>query len=378
MPFTLIVLRCKNMVQRQAIVQKEPSMVLGSIPYILLVVGLLSLISMFFLGMIALVVSAVCLAAAFFIGVMNRNEMKGFIFMVIAIVLIVVLLLSTAASLVSVEAGNVAVVTNSPDSSLIGSTLSEGWHFDPIYALSNVEVIRYNTQTAEFVGNDYSADDDTGSIQVLSKDNLAIVLDFSITYNIPRDNVSHIRLTYGADFSDTIIKQVARSVPRDVCANYNATDIIGDDRSLVEQTIKTKVTQGIEQYGVDVIEVKLREIRPPSTLMNAIEEKKVAEQAVITAEYNKQRITIEAEAEKTRVLIEANATAQAMILRASGNAEAIHMVMEMLEGSNQNETVMNYLTWLYIQALMDPNSNVQFVIVPSDGSVPILFTPNAN
>lgn len=348
---------------------------MGLIPYVLLVVGIVSLISMFFLGMIALVVSAICLSASLFIGLANRGNVKGFVFIVISSILIVALLVSTAASLVSVSAGEVAVITNSPDSSLIGNTLGEGWHFDPIYALSSVEIIRYNTQTAEFVGNDYSADDDTGSIQVLSKDNLAIVLDFSITYNIPRDNVSHIRLTYGSDFSDTIIKQVARSVPRDVCANYNATDIIGDDRSLVEQTIKTRVTQGIEQYGVDVIEVKLREIRPPSTLMNAIEEKKVAEQAVITAEYNKQRIIIEAEAEKTRVLIEANATAQAMILRATGNAEAIQMVMEMLQGTNQNETVMNYLTWLYIQALMDPNSNVQFVIVPSDGSTPILIQP---
>ncbi len=364
------------MVTRAPVVQEvQGANLLRMLPFILLVVGIVALASMFFVGMVALIVSAVCFGLAFFLGIANRRDERGFLLMIISVVLIIILLVSTMMSLVSVSAGNVAIITNSPDSELIGTTMSEGWHFNPIYALSSVEIIRYNTQTAEFVGNDYSADDDTGSIQVLSKDNLAIVLDFSITYNIPRDNVSHIRLTYGSDFSDTIIKQVARSVPRDVCANYNATDIIGDDRSLVEQTIKTRVTQGIEQYGVDVIEVKLREIRPPSTLMNAIEEKKVAEQAVITAEYNKQRITIEAEAEKTRVLIEANASAQARILNANGSAQAISMVMEMLSGENQNETVMNYLLWLYIQALMDPNSNVQFVIVPSDGSTPILIQP---
>jgi len=358
--------------------ENNTSTVMGMIPYVLLVVGIVSLISMFFLGMIALVVSAICLSASLFIGLANRGNLKGVIFIVISAIMIVALLMSTAASLVSVSAGNVAVVTNSPDSSLIGNTLGEGWHFDPIYALSDVEIIRYNTQTAEFVGDDYMADDDVGSIQVLSKDNLAIVLDFSITYSIPRDNVSDIRMTYGHDFADTIIKQSARSVPRDVCANYNATEIIGEDRGVVEMTIKNKVTAEIEGFGVDVVDVRLRDIRPPTSLMDAIEEKKVAEQAVITAEYNKQRITIEAEAEKTRVLIEANATAQAMILKASGNAEAIKMVMDMMQGSTQNETVMNYLTWLYIQALMDPNSNVQFVIVPSDGSTPILFTPNQN
>ncbi len=358
--------------------QSRATTIFNTTPFIAFVLGLILFGCMFFIGMIALLASIICFIYALFVGLVNSDNGVGKFLFVASLIFLVAIAITTIGSLVSVSAGNVAVITNSPDSDLIGSTLGEGWHFNPVYALSNIEIIRYNTQTAEFVGNDYSADDDTGSIQVLSKDNLAIVLDFSITYNIPRDNVSHIRLTYGADFSDTIIKQVARSVPRDVCANYNATDIIGDDRSLVEQTIKTRVTQGIEQYGVDVIEVKLREIRPPSTLMNAIEEKKVAEQAVITAEYNKQRIVIEAEAEKTRVLIEANATAQAMILRATGNAEAIQMVMEMLQGTNQNETVMNYLTWLYIQALMDPNSNVSFVIVPSDGSTPILFTPNAN
>lgn len=364
------------MVTRVPVNQKENGgSLLSLLPFILLVVGLVTLASMFFIGMIALVISAVCLAVALVIGVLNRENGKGLLVMIVAVVLIVILLVSTAMSLVSVSAGNVAVVTNSPDSELIGTTMSEGWHFNPIYALSNVEIIRYNTQTAEFVGDDYMADDDTGSIQVLSKDNLAIVLDFSITYSLPRDNVSDIRMTYGHDFADTIIKQAARSVPRDVCANYNATEIIGEDRGIVEKTIKTKVTAEIESFGVDVVDVRLRDIRPPTSLMDAIEEKKVAEQAVITAEYNKQRITIEAEAEMTKILIEANASAQARILNANGSAQAISMVMEMLSGENQNETVMNYLLWLYIQALMDPNSNVQFVIVPSDGSTPILIQP---
>jgi regulator of protease activity HflC (stomatin/prohibitin superfamily) len=345
----------------------------GLIPYILLVVGVASLIGMFFIGMIAMFVSAGCLIASLFIGVMNRNNSKGIVWMIVSGALLLVLTLSVVASLVSVPGGNVAVITNSPDSSLIGSTLNEGWHFDPVYALSEVEIIRYNTQTAEFVGDDYMADDDTGSIQVLSKDNLAIVLDFSITYNIPTDNVSHIRMAYGHDFSETIIKQAARSVPRDVCAGYNATEIIGDDRSIVERTIKEQITKAIESYGVDVVDVKLRDIRPPTSLMNAIESKKVAEQEVITAEYKKQKITIEAEANMTKVLIEADASAQARILNANGSAQAIRMVMDMLQGSNDTETINNYLTWLYIQALMDPNSNVSFVITDAG----LLMTLNA-
>lgn len=345
------------------------------IPGILFLIGTIAFVSSFFFGLAAFVICVVCFMICLLFGVVSiLNDGPGLLGLASGVMMVVVVLVLVG-SLITVSAGGVAIVVNSPDSEMIGDTLNEGWHFNPIYLLSNIETIRYNTQTAEFVGDDYTADDDAGSIQVLSKDNLAIVLDFSITYNIPRDNVSHIRLTYGPDFADTIIKQVARSVPRDVCANYNATDIIGNDRTQVEQTIKSKVTAEIEHYGVDVIEVKLREIRPPTSLMNAIEDKKVAEQAVITAEYNKQRITIEAEAEKTRVLIEANATAQAMILTATGNAEAIEMIMQMMQGDDQNATVANYLLWLYIQALMDPNSNVSFVLVPTDGSVPIIFNP---
>jgi hypothetical protein len=75
---------------------------------------------------------------------------------------------------------------------------------------------------------------------------------------------------------------------------------------------------------------------------------------------------------------EASAEAQALILKTNGSAEAIRTVLAQFYTGDDNSTMTNYLTWMYIQALCDPNSNVQFVIVPSDGSTPILISPTNN
>ena len=143
---------------------------------------------------------------------------------------------------------------------------------------------------------------------------------------------------------------------------------MGNDRATIEQEICTQLTAEIESYGVEVVTVNLRDIRLPDTLSDAIEDKKVAEQEILTAEYNTQTIEIQALANMTKILIEANATAQASIIEATGQAEAIEEVMAMLQGSNETESMQYYLTWLYIQALMDPNSNVSYVIT-DDGNL---------
>lgn len=331
---------------------------------------------MFFVGIIGLIIALI----AFVISLLMAFGSKDFggVLAVACIIMLVATGIVGVASIRTVDAGETIVVTNSPNNELVGTTLNGGWHWNPGYILSSMETIKYNTRAMEFVGDDDMANDDAGSIQVLSKDNLAIQVDFAIIYDIPYDNVSNIRFTYGADFERNVIVQIGRSVPRDVCAQFNASDIIGQQRGIVEQQIQTGIISAMNDYGFRVSEVALRDIRPPESMMNAIEEKKVAEQSVITAEYNKQRITIEAEAEKTRIMIEASADAQAQILKANGSAEAIRTVLAQFYTGDDNATMTNYLTWMYIQALCDPNSNVQFVIVPSDGSTPILISPNNN
>jgi regulator of protease activity HflC (stomatin/prohibitin superfamily) len=286
--------------------------------------------------------------------------------------LFIFLLIILVAAIISVPAGYKAVVTSAPDAGYIGTTLGEGWHVNPYFLLCNIELIRYNSQSVEFIGYDY-ADDNYGSIAVRSNDNLEVYVDFSVTYHIPADRVSDIRLQYG-DYRHTILEQVCRSVPRDVAAQYNALDIIGENRNAVERSIRQNITAQLAEHDIVVELFSLRDIRPPASVSKAIEDKKVAEQYLITAGYQAQARIVLAQGNLTATIINANATAQAQVIKANGSAEAIQLIMEMfkLQDPSANNVTLNYLTWLYIQALSDPNSNIQYIIVPQGNGVPIL------
>jgi regulator of protease activity HflC (stomatin/prohibitin superfamily) len=305
------------------------------------------------------------------IGKWVRNNMGKLL--ITAGIIVAVLAVLTLVSFVSVPAGYKAVITAAPDASQIGMTLGEGWHFNPYYALCTIEQIRYNSQTEEFVGQDLS-DDNAGSIAVRSMDNLEIYVDFAVTYHIPAEKVGEIRVQYG-DYKQTVLLQVCRSVPRDTMAQFNALDIIGGQRSVVEQSMRENITTKLNNFGLTVDNFALRDIRPPDSVSHAIEDKKVAEQYLITAGYQAQSRIILAQGNLTATIINANASAQAQVIKANGSAQAIDLIMQMFRQQDPSATnvTLNYLTWLYIQALSDPNSNIAYIIVPQGNGTPVLF-----
>lgn len=295
----------------------------------------------------------------------------------LAIIVIVAVVMISAVSIVTVPAGYKGVVVSAPNRDFIGTTLNEGWHMNPYFVLCDIEIIRYNSQSVEFIGGDMS-DDNVGSIGVRSADNLELFIDFSITYHLPADKVSEIRVTYG-DYQHTILTQVCRSVPRDVSSRYLALDIAGTNRSLLEHDIRTNITEKLGNFNIIVDSFNLRDIRLPADVDAAIQAKKAAEQHLIRAGYEAQTKIVLAEGNKTATIINAEGSALARVVQANGSAEAVRIIMEMFRAQDPSATNLTevYLTWLYIQALTDPNSNIAWIIIqPAGGGVPIIINPN--
>lgn len=196
--------------------------------------------------------------------------------------------------LVAVDAGERGVVVSSPSGN-IGEVIEEGWHFDPKYVVCTIDTIRVNKQTTEYVGSD-DAEDTVGGITVLTQDNLTVDMDLAVTYHIPEEYVSSLRLSYGADWKLTILHQEVRSLPRLVCAQFTALEIVGEDREYVEQAIKSRLTESIETKGIVVDNVVIRELRIPNVLTDAVEQKLAAQQMLEKAQIDLQRIQVEAQA----------------------------------------------------------------------------------
>ena len=309
----------------------------------------------FAIGIVLIVLSAICLYKAY-----TTEDDCVFPMIAIFIAILGAGVLSVF-SIENVDAGEVGIVTSSPMG--VGQSVDEGWHFDPKFALSNIEHIRYNTQTTEYVGGtDSSSDDTNGCVMVISKDAMYVYIDMSVTYSIPSSYVSDLRMQYGSDWKSTLLDQNVRSIPRLEGTQYNALDLIGEKRSEFESEVKNKLIDKIESYGIVVSDVNIREYRIPDSLQEAVEKKMAAEQDKDRAEIEKQTAITNAEAKKEVALIEA----ETKLLSAEKEAQAMK---ELISGFG---TVDRYNQYLYIQALTDPNSNITYVVVPSDNGGLIL------
>lgn len=277
-----------------------------------------------------------------------------------------------------VEAGHKGVIINSPWGPS-NNEINEGYQWSTAYIWADVRPIEYRTQKVDFVGHD-AASDIKGSVQIITNDSVPIFMDFSIIYHVESDRVADLVIENGLDYKERIIMPYARSIVRDVASQYIALDIIGEKRGAVESAISERVTAKLTEKYIIVEGVAMRDIRIPSSLESSIVAKKVAEQNVLTQQYNLQaqqfvanQTIVNAQANATSITIIAHGQANATVVRAVGQAQAIEVVMAALNSSTADNRTKDYLRYLYMQALTDPSSNIRYVIVPTEGGVPVIL-----
>ncbi len=291
----------------------------------------------------------------------DKGDIKAMVAILLLIVLLALPIALVASSLINVQAGYKAVVV---DGFSIGKVYDEGWNWK--HPFQGVDYVRYNTQVEKFIGSTYS-EDNVGNIVVNSRDNVAITIDFQVVFHLDPAQVGTVRVENG-DFVETVVVPICRSVPRDVCANFEALDIRGDNRSVVASHIQSNITNRFAQKHIVLEEFALQEISLPSEYEAAITAKKVAEQNVITQQYNLEAQQYVAE----QTIVNANAAANVTIIDATAKSEAISIIMTQFGVENETEASAVYLRWLYVRALTDPDSNIQYIIVPEGGVVPMI------
>lgn len=247
-----------------------------------------------------------------------------------------------------------------------GTVKDEGWVW--VNPLSTMELVEYKTQQVTFAGGSGDETASFGEVRAFSMDNVEVTLDFTIVYNLEATHVGEIRIQNG-QYLNTVILPVARSVPRDVTALFNATDIRGSKRAEVGQQIENTITIQLAEKYIIVERFDLRGISLPEAYEVAIVDKKVAEQRVLTEGYN-----LDAqEAIAAKEVVDAQAQASVTVIEAAARATAIQIVIDQFGLQDRAQAVNAYNQWLYIQALSDPNSNINYVMLPLDGGVPVIL-----
>ncbi|MDP2471639.1 MAG: prohibitin family protein [Candidatus Palauibacterales bacterium] len=196
-------------------------------------------------------------------------------------------------------------------------------------------------------------------LTALSSDQLQIGVDAAYRYKINPDSVVDLYLSIGTP-SDihAYVYNTYRSSVRDAIAEVVASNILSSDRATIGDRIETLMAQRLDPRGILVTDFFVREIEPPETIRQAIENKLSREQQV------------QAEAYQTQVVQE-----QANQKRAE--AAGIRDAQEIIAASLTGVQGQRYLYWRYLEVLGEVGAgDNNLVIAPTEGGVPIFFTPD--
>jgi regulator of protease activity HflC (stomatin/prohibitin superfamily) len=176
------------------------------------------------------------------------------------------------------------------------------------------------------------------------------------------------------EYESRVIVPVIQEAVKASTAKYTAEELI-EKRPLVKEEISTYLKSRLEDsYGLEVTDVSITNFQFSQNFNTAIEQKMVAQQDALKANYTLQQKTVEAQ---TRI-VEANASAEAAILAAKGQATSTIIVAQATAEAIQLKT--NNLSDLYVRLLYVERWNGQLPQVLGQAGifVPLATQENEN
>jgi prohibitin 1 len=162
-----------------------------------------------------------------------------------------------------------------------GETLGEGIHL--INPMKTNNELSIQTQTLK------------ESASVPSSEGLMMSLDTSLIYHLNPDRAAEVFQKIGADYETVVVEPTLRSAIRESTASHTANALYTGEREMVAKQIYDQVSTQLNQRGLIVENVLLRDIQLPATLKAAIEAKQQAEQESLAMNFRLQKETQEAQ-----------------------------------------------------------------------------------
>lgn len=220
----------------------------------------------------------------------------------------------------TVNTGELAVVRHLGK---ITDVRDAGTNFD-IWFINKYEKYDTKVQNVDIVTAAYSSDAQTMEIMM------------TLQYQIMPDKTIDIATQYGSlETLQNRIQSIAIEKTKAVLSSYKAMDIIAQ-RALISPAVEDAIKDAIgEEYFVKVNTVVLSNIDFSDAFEQAVEDKMIAEQAKLKADYENEKKVAAAEADATAKLKEAlaqkaiaEAEAEALLIKAEAEAAANEVIAE--------------------------------------------------
>ena len=186
----------------------------------------------------------------------------------------------------------------------------------------------------------------------ITKDNAPISIDFLWYFKVVEPTASVVAVgnfeLSAAGMATTTLRSVIGGI---------ALDEVLSQRENINTTLRTKLDEVTERWGVKVTNVEIREIIPPREVQEAMNRQMTAERirrAVVTestgtreaainvAEGEKQSAILRAEGLKQSAILSAEGEQQSQQLRAAGFALALQKIFDTAKGIDQNTMTLQY------------------------------------
>ena len=197
-----------------------------------------------------------------------------------------------SASLVQIGAGEVGVQILYGN--VQNSVLYSGLHFiNPLMEVQKMDVKTQNYTMSAV--RDEGAKEGDDAIRVLTSDGLEVVIDLTVLYKVLPTEAPRILRETGIDYTDKIVRPLARTKIRDNAVYYDAVSLYSSKRDEFQRRIFESITGEFQHRGLLLEQLLIRNIQLPQAVKTSIEQKMSAEQDAQKMQYVLQKEQLEAQ-----------------------------------------------------------------------------------
>ena len=294
------------------------------------------------------------------------KPLKGATSMVILIIIVALVLSVVSAGMVFIQPDQRGVVISAIQAKGYRDiALLPGLRWVIPFA-ENVKVYSISRQTYTMsvatTEGDAVGDD---SIRARTKDGQEVYIDASVIYGIDPEKVVLLHINWQDRFQDEVVRPLARGIIRDMASQYGVEEIVSSKRVDLEDKITQQMESKLAENDLVLVDFVLRDIHFSEEYSAAVEQKQIAEQTALQAQFIVQQKKQEAEqarqvaqGQADSVVIQAKGAAEARLIQAQAESKALEYISLILK-DNPNLLTYQYITKLApdIKVMLLPNGS---------------------
>lgn len=209
------------------------------------------------------------------------------------------------------------------------------------------------------------------SIRARTKDGQEVYIDASVIYAIDPTKVIRLHIDWQERYEIGVVRALSRGIIRDMASQYGVEEIVSTRRFDLEEAITRELKSKLEENHLILVDFILRDIHFSEEYAAAVEQKQIAEQQALQAQFVVEQKKQEAEqarqtakGQADAAVIKAQGEAQARLIQAEAEARALQLIADVLK-ENPMLLQYQYITKLApdVKVLILPNGS-QFILPP--------------